>query len=245
MTSVRRSFQSGNVEGPDVPFLHSDHPVTLLGGAEHRREVLDEALSLAPTLVAADGGADAALLAGLQPAAVVGDMDSISDAAAQGFQGVLHRIAEQETTDFDKVLRSVATPLAIAIGFSGGRVDHELAVLNTLIVRSDRPCIVAGSESVAFLCPPRLRLPLAPGTLVSLFPMAPCRVASSGLRWPTEGLDFAPTGRIGTSNEATGPVEVRPSAPVLLVILPRPCLAAAARALAGSGWPAPADPAFR
>ena len=65
-------------------------------------------------------------------------MDSISDGRRAGLQGVLHRIAEQETTDFDKVLRSVAAPLAIAVGFSGGRLDHELAVLNCLLTRPDR-----------------------------------------------------------------------------------------------------------
>lgn len=218
--------------------LHSDLPVTLLGGAHHSREVLDGALRLAPTLVAADSGADAALQAGLTPCAVIGDMDSISAAAEAAFAGRLHAIDEQVSTDFDKALRSVAAPLVIAVGFSGGRIDHELAVLNTLLVRPERPCIVAGGVSLLFLCPPELRLDVAPGTLVSLFPMAECRIESEGLLWPTDGIDFTPIGRIGTSNQATGQVLIRPSAPVLLVILPQDRLAAAAAALAAPRWPA-------
>ena len=48
-----------------------------------------------------------------------------------------------------------------------------------------------------------------------------------GLRWPLQGLDFAPDGMIGTSNEVSGPVELRFSAQKMLVILPIKSLAAA------------------
>ncbi|GGL76606.1 thiamine pyrophosphokinase [Wenxinia marina] len=224
--------------------VRSDRPVTLLGGADFRRTDLDEALSLAPALVAADGGADAALTAGVTPRAVIGDMDSISDAARAAFAGRLHRVSEQQSTDFDKVLRSVEAPLALAVGFTGGRLDHELAVLHTLLARPDRPCVVVGAESLLFLCPPALRLDLGPGTLVSLYPMLPCRIASTGLVWPTDGIDFSPEGRIGTSNATAGGVAtLAPDGPGMLVILPRAALEAAVRALAGPPAAAPRWPA--
>lgn len=188
---------------------------------------------MAPGLVAADGGADILLRAGLAPRAVIGDMDSIGAAARSQFAAVLHPISEQESTDFDKALRNIAAPAIIALGFAGGRFDHELAVMNTLVRHPGRRCIVVGAQTLVFHCPPALDLPLPAGVDVSLFPMAALRCDSAGLRWPTGGLDLAPDGRIGTSNRAEGAVRLAPDRPGLLVILPRRWLGLALSSLAG------------
>ena len=50
--------------------------------------------------------------------------------------------------------------------------------------------------------------------------MGPVKGTSTGLRWPIDGLDFAPDGMIGTSNEVTGPLHLTCDAPRMLVILP-------------------------
>jgi len=180
---------------------------------------------MAPTLVAADGGANVALGAGRVPDCVIGDLDSLSpEARALLPAGRLHLIADQATTDFEKCLMRIAAPLILAIGFTGARIDHELAVWNVLARLGAHRCIVIGQEDVVLLAPERLRLDLAPGTRVSLFPMSPVRAESTGLRWPVDGLAFAPDGVLGTSNEATGPVELRVLEGRLLLILPRACL---------------------
>ena len=218
--------------------VRSDHPVTILGGAQPGTDDLAIALRRAPTLVAADGGAGHARAAGHRPVAVIGDMDSLPAAAAVDFADILHPIAEQDSTDFDKVLRSVDAPLAIAVGFSGGRLDHALAVLHGLAARPDRPCIVMGAEDVTVLCPPRIALDLAPGSVCSLFPLAPCGVVSTGLRWPTGGIAFAPDTRIGTSNAVTGAVTLAADAPAMLLIVPRAGLdAVIAGVFAADRWP--------
>jgi thiamine pyrophosphokinase len=168
-------------------------------------------------------------------------MDSGEDLAARGIgpERIL-RIAEQESTDFDKALRHIAAPLVIGIGFSGARIDHELACYNALVRHAARRCLLVGGEDVVFLAPPRIALPLAPGTRVSLFPMAPVRGRSEGLRWPIAGLGFAPDGQIGTSNAATGPVVLEMEAARMLVMVPRACLDLVVGALLGAeaGWPA-------
>ncbi|WP_037281007.1 thiamine diphosphokinase [Rubellimicrobium mesophilum] len=220
--------------------VQSREPVTLVGGADLTAEDLALSLRLAPILVAADGGADAVLAAGADPVAVIGDMDSLSEEAARAFAGRLHPVPEQETTDFDKALTRIDAPAVVALGFAGGRLDHELAALHSLVARPDRPCVLLGPTTLAFHAPPELALPLDPGTLVSLFPFAPVGIASEGLLWPTDGLAFAPQTRIGTSNEARGEVRLRPSGPGMLVILPRGVLARAVAALiAAPRWPSP------
>ncbi len=229
-----------------MTIVHSDSVVTLVGSAPADPSDLTMALSHGERLVAADGGAGVALAAGRMPEAVIGDMDSLSSSAAARLSGRLHRIGEQESTDFDKALRNIAAPLTLAVGFTGGRFDHELAVMNTLVRRPDRRCVVIGAQSLVCLIPPRLDLDLAAGTTVSLFPMAPVGCTGTGLRWPIDHLSFAPDGRVGTSNIAEGPVRLDPAAPKLLLILPRACLAALVAALtdppptAPARWPAPA-----
>lgn len=215
--------------------VQSANGVTLLGGGDFARADLDLALSLAPLLVAADGGADRALAAGHVPAAVIGDFDSITPAAQAAIPAERqYRVAEQDSTDFGKCLRLVSAPFLIGLGFAGLRMDHALSVMTALATHPHQRCVILGAEDVIFLSPPRLSLPLAPGVRLSLFPMGPAAGRSTGLRWPIDGLDFAPAGRIGTSNEATGPVTLQLDGP-MLVLLPRDCLALALGALAGQG----------
>lgn len=187
-----------------------------------------------------DGGANGLVGSSRRPSAVIGDLDSLSDAARTEFADLVYEVSEQETTDFDKALRHVEAPLVIALGVSGGRLDHELAGLNVLVRHADRRCIALGPETLTFVCPPFLRLELEPGCLVSLFPMRELGVETEGLQWPTRGLRLSPMGRVGTSNAATGPVTLAPDAPGLLVILPTAALSAVSRALLADGsgsWP--------
>lgn len=178
---------------------------TLVGGAPVSIEILNKALILAPRLIAVDGGANMLLAAGMRPDAVVGDLDSISDAARAAFADRLHPIAEQDSTDFAKALRTFPAPLSLAVGFMGARHDHFLSCL-TELARSGAPCVLLGEEECLCIAPPALTLDLAAGTRVSLWPLGAGAGRSAGLRWPLDGLDFGPVTRTGTSNAATGPV---------------------------------------
>lgn len=212
--------------------VQSHRPVTLLGGGEVRPDELEAALSLAPVLVAADGGANVAAEFGLVPEAVIGDLDSIRPEVRAALPADrVHEIAEQDSTDFEKCLTRIAAPFLLGVGFTGARVDHLLAVWNALVRHTARRCLILGPEDVIFASPRHLRLDLAAGTRLSLFPMARVGGESDGLRWPIAGLEFAPHGRVGTSNEATGPVELRLDGEGMLVILPRGALEAAIDAL--------------
>lgn len=227
--------------GDSIPvkraLVESPDPVTLVGGGALGTRDLAMACRRAPVIVAADSGADRVLAAGLMPSAVIGDFDSISPHARATIPADrLHLIAEQETTDFDKALRMIAAPFVLAVGFTGARIDHGLAVFNTLVSHPGRRCVVLGGQDVIFACPPavELALRLVPGDRVSLFPMAPVQGRSDGLEWPIAGLEFTPSGRIGTSNRAVSrDVRLAFDGPGMLVILPRNRLDAALRGLCG------------
>lgn len=212
--------------------IQTDTFITLLGGGAIDSAALEQALSLAPLLVAADGGADQALERGHMPAAVIGDMDSLSDKARAALDpSVLHLIDDQESTDFDKALRNIDAPMVLAVGFTGRRIDHELSVYHSLIAQRERVCIVLGEEDLLFHLNGDLSLSLPIGTRVSLFPLAKVTVTATGLLWPVEDMEMAPWLRIGTSNQSvTSRVTLTASGAGLLVILPREHLAAAIQA---------------
>ena len=154
--------------------------VTLIGGGAVTAEDLSLALSLAPVLVAADGGADAAIALGHLPDRAIGDFDSISESARAALgPSRLRHVAEQDSTDFAKALGRIAAPFVLAVGFSGRRLDHTLAALNVMIRHPDPPCIMLAAEDIVFRAPSRLALPLAARTRVSLFPMGAARGRSS------------------------------------------------------------------
>lgn len=220
------------------PILRTSRAVTLIGGGPVGSGDLAFALAHAPVLVAADSGAVTALEAGHMPQAVIGDLDSLdADTRAAMPPERMHRITEQDSTDFDKALRNIAAPVVVGIGFSGGRLDHQLAALSTLIRLAARPCILLGDAEIVFHAPRRLMLDLEAGARVSLFPMRRVSGRSTGLRWPIDGLALAPGGRTGTSNQATGPVTLDVDGGGLLVMLPRAALGVAMSALAPDAAP--------
>lgn len=217
------------------PIVDARAGVTLVAGGPVSARDLVRALSRAPVVVAADGGADRALALGAVPVAVIGDFDSIGAGARALLAGVLHEVAEQETTDFDKALRCISAPFVIALGVLGGRVDHELAALSVL-VSCRLPVVAIGREDVVFAAPRHLSLCLRAGDRLSLYPLRAMAGRSRGLDWPIDGLVLAPDGRLGTSNRVTsGPVTLTFDAPGMLVILPRARLDAALDALS-PGW---------
>ena len=201
--------------------VHAKTPITLIGGVRVSSGLLDMALLHASDVVAADSGADRALAHGLTPRAVFGDFDSISgDARAQLDPATLHPMPDQDSTDFDKCLRQVSAPLILGVGFCGERLDHQMAACNTLVRHPGQRCVLLGETDLMVLCPPTIHLPLPEGCRVSLFPMGAVEGASDGLEWPIGGLNFAPDGRVGTSNAALGPVHLSITAPKMLLMLP-------------------------
>ena len=201
--------------------VHKDDPVVLVGGGEATPEDLHKALTLGSTCVAADGGAQLAVDAGVDVAAIIGDFDSIPNAVkSQIPSGRHYRVTEQDSTDFEKALSRITAPVVLGVGFTGGRMDHQLAACHGLMRLADRPCVLLGKTELMLLAPPKISLPTQKGDVVSLFPLGAVTGSSTGLEWPIDGLAFAPGAKIGTSNQATGPCTITMDAAAMLLILP-------------------------
>lgn len=207
--------------------------VTLLGGGQFVLQDLEEALTMAPILFGVDGGADHAAALGHNLLAVSGDFDSISDATRAALDpAILIETPDQNRTDFDKALDLAEAPVVLCVGFTGKRMDHQLACYSVLVRQAQKPAILIGESDICFHLSHDITLDLPAGTRLSLFPMARVVAHCTGLRWPVDGLEFAPWGQIGTSNEVTkGPVKLSAEGNGLLVILPRAFLRQAVRVL--------------
>ena len=186
--------------------LSFDEPVTLAGGGDLCPETLSLARGIAPTVVAADGGANRLRKWSVPVAAVIGDMDSIVDAEFWR-RRVTQFIPEDEqnSTDLEKCLRLVRSPLYLAVGFLGSRLDHSIAALGITVSSCAGPIILVAERDIAFPAPTSWEARIPAGARISILATRRVRIGrSSGLRWPPDGLCFDVGTTRGVSNVALG-----------------------------------------
>ena len=214
------------------PIVSDTSAVCLVGGAQIAETALRAVSGLTDSFVAVDSGADFLAARGVTPKAVIGDLDSISDDTRKRFASLICHVAEQETVDFEKALLRVSAPLVLAIGFTGGRLDHTLAVLHVALRHIGRAVVLVDADDASFLAPQgRIALPLDAGTRISVMPIAPVAAISlSGVQWPFTDRAMTAGGFTSPSNRASGGEVVLQTSDPVLVTLPLAQLAHAATA---------------
>ncbi len=220
--------------------LTYERPVTVAGGGLLDAAMVREAMVHAPAgLIAADGAADRLDHLGFEPNAIVGDIDSLSDPNDWRRRGAtVVALSEQDTTDFEKCLYSVAAPAFVGVGFTGKRLDHMLAVFHVLLRHNEKPVFLLGEVEAMALVPPgrEVVLDVGVGATISLFPLAPVNgLRSQGLEWAIDGLQMAMGSAIGTSNRSTDPtIRLAVDRPGLLLFIPRSSLGALIEGVMGT-----------
>ena len=168
----------------------------------------------APTVVAADGGADRALALGLSVDVVIGDLDSIARETLARLERdgvrVLGHPARKDATDLELALDEALALDArrvLVVASSAGRLDHLLSSL--LLLGHER---YAGLEltalvgdAVAWVVRDERRLDGRPGALLSLFALGgPARIRTEGLEYPLVDELVEPGSSRGVSNVFLG-----------------------------------------
>jgi thiamine pyrophosphokinase len=180
----------------------------IIANGEPPSEALVRELAAAAALViAADGGADAALAAGIIPGMVAGDLDSLSARARQMLSSRLIHVDDNDSTDLEKTvtlaLQQGATAIDI-VAAGGGRADHALANLSVLVRFGAQADVRMHDDSFSIRAVQREATILAPaGSVISLVAIGRCTgVTTFGLRWPLRDatLDFSAR---GVHNEVT------------------------------------------
>lgn len=167
----------------------------------------------ADLLICADGGADAALAAGLRPDLVVGDMDSISDAARARYQRdgvgfIEHPVAKDETDIELAITLAIAhapSSITIAGALGGPRLDHTVGNLMLLALPAlrgiDIRIVDAATEALAVW--DRREIIGSPGDYITLLPLTARveGVRTEGLLYPLHGETLLQGHTRGVSNE--------------------------------------------
>jgi len=179
-----------------------DEPICLLGGGD----VPSNLATILPKgpLICADSGADYALLAGREPVAIIGDMDSINPTVRARFSDLIHLVEDQSSTDFEKCLNMIEAPFIYGFGFLGRRMDHTIASLSILSKYLKCPIALIGDGDVTVLVRGQASFPAKDGMGIGILPWPEAVCETTGLNWNLNGLDLALGGQISSSNRATG-----------------------------------------
>lgn len=186
-------------------------------GVPPSRQLALELAARADLLVAADGGARAALDCGLQVDAVVGDLDSVTAADRNAVPPErVHHVPNIDLTDLQKAINFAiergATEIDV-VGAGGGRADHALANLSVLLLYREKAAvrIIDDQFEVSAVAATAI-IEAAAGTLVSLIAIGPCEgVTTTGMRWNLSDHDlrFSPYGVHNEVAEGVATVSVR------------------------------------
>ena len=146
-------------------------------------------LKNAKRIICCDGSAQNLLLTGMQPDAIVGDMDSLNDELANRFADRIYLDENQDTNDLTKAVSwcsDMGYKDIVIVGATGKREDHTLGNISLLAeyVRSLNVIMVTETGILRPLLKSSTISCFA-GQQVSIFSIDPeTEVTSFGLRYP-------------------------------------------------------------
>jgi thiamine pyrophosphokinase len=191
-----------------IDYQAESYTVIVADGAFPQHEIPQGYLKKAKQIVCCDGSTQSLLLFGIEPDAIVGDLDSLSDELANRFADRIFLDENQETNDLTKaVMWCIETGYRdiVIVGGTGKREDHTIGNISLLadyignvnvIMVTDtgifRP-LIKSSEIMSF-----------PGQQVSVFSIDPeTEVTSHGLKYPLNQTKLA-NWWFATLNESLG-----------------------------------------
>lgn len=174
-------------------------------------QVVSELAPFFDLVIAADGGARVLAEADFLPDVFVGDADSLdlSDLEELERAGVTieRHSCEKDVTDLDLAIEAVrargASDVTVA-GVLGGRIDHSLGALGSLMRAPDLSPQIVGCDVRGWILDANGRSSVAlesAETLVSVLCLSDrARVSGDGLAWPLDDLVLERLSSRGVSN---------------------------------------------
>ena len=182
--------------------------VILADGSFPQNQVPIGLLRDAKRIICCDGSVKNLLEAGLEPFAIVGDLDTVTEEIFLRYRNILYRDSDQDTNDLTKAFRWCCErgyrEISI-LGATGKREDHTLGNVS-LLAEYVRDAYIIMVTDTGIFTPfmKSCKIESFPGQQVSIFSVNPeTRITSSGLKYKLESLKLQNWWR-GTLNEATG-----------------------------------------
>jgi len=191
-----------------------------------RSRILAETFAL---VISVDGGTRHACTLNIIPDAIIGDMDSISDAEKQAFNKAVFICypAEKDETDLELALlyaERQGVDHIVMVGAMGGRMDMSIASILLITRSSSGSCRIEvwhGEQTGWVIRPPGEDISGHPGDMISLIPLtgAAAGITTTGLKYPLNDEELTLSPIRGISNLMEKPsVNIRLSDGLLLAI---------------------------
>ncbi len=186
---------------------NNDYAVIVANGDYPTNEIPLAYIKKANYIVCCDGATNELVAHGIEPNAIVGDCDSISQENRERFANIIHHISEQETNDLTKAVNFCIQQKIkniVIVGATGKREDHTIGNISLLAnylnkdkslnikMITDFGIFVALQGKNTICSPPRLQ--------VSIFSIDQTPISSYGLRYPLKELVLSEWWQ-GTLNE--------------------------------------------
>lgn len=162
----------------------------------------------AKRVICCDGSAGNLVVAGFEPDAIVGDMDSLTEDLSLKFADRIFRDEDQDTNDLTKVIswcREMGYNDLIILGATGKREDHTIGNISLLTeYAKDMNVTMVTDTGILrpYLCDCNIQS--FPGQQVSVFSIDPqTEVTSHGLKYPLSSTKIT-NWWFATLNEALG-----------------------------------------
>jgi thiamine pyrophosphokinase len=167
-----------------------------------------EALKSASRIICCDGSVEALVRYGLEPSAIVGDMDSISPALTLQYADRIFIDKNQETNDLTKaVLWCAARDYKdlLLVGATGKRDDHSIGNISLLAEYAEYCSVKLLTDTGTFIFLNESSvINSIPGQQISVFSINPdVEISSEGLKYPLNRRRLRNWWE-GTLNEALG-----------------------------------------
>lgn len=182
-------------------------PVILANGSFPQSRRTLAYLLASELVICCDGAVDQLVGRAIDPRVIVGDMDSISEAARARFHACIVEDPDQETNDLTKAINwAVREGIeeVLVLGADGKRLDHTIANAALVAEHCARIAIAMATDD-GFMVPvvQSTRFACVPGQQVSIFSLdGATRFHSQGLRYELQGRSLESLWS-GSLNEAT------------------------------------------
>jgi thiamine pyrophosphokinase len=170
-------------------FQTESYTAIVADGTFPQHEIPLNYLKNAKRIVCCDGSASSLILSGIEPDAIVGDMDSLSEELANRFADRIFRDDNQDTNDLTKVVewcRGNDYRDIVIVGATGKREDHTLGNISLLAEYvKDMKVIMVTDTGILRPFITNAQIESFPGQQISIFSIDPqAEVTSNGLKYP-------------------------------------------------------------
>jgi len=189
-------------------FKPEAYTVIVADGSFPQHEIPLGYLKNANRIVCCDGSTQSLLLAGLQPDAIVGDLDSLNNELISRFADRIFLDENQDTNDLTKAVTwcsETGLKDIVIVGGTGKREDHTIGNISLLAEYAiDMNVKMVTDTGVLRPYLKSSEIPSFPGQQVSIFSIDPeTEVTSYGLRYPLNSTKIT-NWWFATLNESLG-----------------------------------------